>query len=90
MALGWLLEQIGDHEASLAALNTASKLRPVDPTVQHALGELFFDIGEWDASVQAFERALAASSGPAEARAIESKLDKAQSRAIGNHPSTSQ
>jgi tetratricopeptide (TPR) repeat protein len=90
MALGWLLAQIGDPEASLAALNAASKLRPVDPTVQHALGELFFDIGEWDASVQAFERALAASSSPAEARAIESKLDKAQSRTIGNHPSTSQ
>jgi tetratricopeptide (TPR) repeat protein len=92
MALGWVLAQIGDKEAATAAWNAASERRPTDLAVQQALGGLFFDIGAWEASVQALERALAASPGPslAEARAIEHKLDEARSRAISSDPSASQ
>jgi spermidine synthase/Tfp pilus assembly protein PilF len=88
MALGWVLAQIGDKEAAVAAWNAASERRPTDPAVQQALGGLFFDIGAWEASVRALERALAASPNPAEARAIEHKLDEARSRAIGSDPAT--
>jgi hypothetical protein len=50
---------------------------------------LFFDIGAWEASAQALERALAASPSPspAEASAIEHKLDEARSRAVSSDPS---
>jgi tetratricopeptide (TPR) repeat protein len=89
MALGWVLAQIGDEEAAVAAWNAASERRPTDLAVQQALGGLLFDIGAWEASVQALERALAASPSPspAEASAIEHKLDEARSRAIGGDPS---
>jgi spermidine synthase len=88
MALGWVLAQIGDEEAAIAAWNAASERGPTDPVVQQTLGGLFFDVGAWEASVQAWERALAASPSPAEARAIERKLDETRSRAVGSDPST--
>jgi len=84
MALGGVLAQIGDEEAAIAAWDEASKRRPTDLAVQRSLGWALFDIGAWEASVQALERALAASPSPspAEARAIEQKLGEARSRAI--------
>jgi len=57
--------------------------------VQRTLGGWFFDIGAWETSVQALERELAASPSPAEARAIEHKLDKARSRTVSSDPSAS-
>jgi tetratricopeptide (TPR) repeat protein len=84
MALGGALAQIGDEEAAIAAWDEASKRRPTDLAVQRSLGWALFDIGAWEASVQALERALTASPSPspAEARAIEHKLGEARSRAI--------
>ena len=92
MALGWVLAQIGDKEAAVAAWSAASKRRPTDLAVQQALGDLFFDIGAWEASTRALERALTASPSPspAEAAAIELKLDEARSRSISSDPSVSQ
>jgi spermidine synthase len=92
MALGWVLAQIGDRDAAVAAWNAASERRPSDLAVQRALGDMFFDIGAWEASAQALERALAASPNPdpAEASAIERKLEEARSLAIGSDRSTSQ
>jgi spermidine synthase/tetratricopeptide (TPR) repeat protein len=89
MALGWVLAQMGDKEAAVAAWNAASERSPTDLTVQRALGGLFFGIGAWEASVQALERALAASTSPTEARAIEHELDEVRSRAISSDPSAS-
>jgi hypothetical protein len=55
--------------------------------VQQTLGGFFFDIGDWEKPVQALERALAPLPSPAEAPAIERKLNEARSRAIGSDPS---
>jgi tetratricopeptide (TPR) repeat protein len=89
MALGGVLAQIGDKEAAIAAWNAASERRPTDFAVQRTLGEWFFDIGAWEASLQALEHALAAAPSPAEARPIERKLDETRARAISSDPSAS-
>jgi spermidine synthase len=86
MSLGWVLAQAGDEKAAVAAWNAASEQRPADLAVQQTLGGLFFDIGAWEASVQALERALAASPSPAEARAIKHKLTQARSQTTTTAP----
>jgi spermidine synthase len=90
VGLGSVLAQLGDKEAAITAWRAASEREPTDFSVQQYLGWSFFDIGAWEASVQALEHALAASPSPAEARAIEHKLKEARSRATSKSPSRDQ
>jgi tetratricopeptide (TPR) repeat protein len=90
VGLGSVLAQLGDKEAAITAWRAASEREPTDFSVQQYLGWSFFDIGAWEASVQALEHALAASPSPAEARAIEHKLQEARSRATSKSPSRDQ
>jgi spermidine synthase/tetratricopeptide (TPR) repeat protein len=90
MTLGWTLAMIGDKEAAIAEWKTASKRKPTGFAVQRALGWAFFHIGAWEASVQALERALAASPSPTETSTIEHKLNEARSQATSGNPPTPQ
>jgi spermidine synthase len=86
IALGWTLEKIGDKESAIAEWQAASELKPTDFAVQRTLGWSFFDVGAWEASVQALERALAASPSSTETSTIERKIEKARSQAISSNP----
>lgn len=90
LRLGEALAELGRNDEAVEAWNAASDRAPTDLTVQRALGWAFFEIGEWEASIAALERALSAAPSEVEARDIERKLAEARSRARDGGPTASQ
>ena len=53
-----LLSAAGNSRGAVAALETAEKLAPNDPTIPYTLGNTHFRLDDLDASIRCYERAL--------------------------------
>jgi tetratricopeptide (TPR) repeat protein len=84
--LGWLLlglfeAQRGRDAAAVAALRRAEAARPDDPLASYYLGQTLVLIGQPDAAVEAFERAIARKPGRADLLPIFQALGRVHQRA---------
>lgn len=56
--LAYLLRQAGEAEAALPRAQLAAERAPQDPAVQHTLGLILFDLGDYPAAVEHLERSV--------------------------------
>jgi len=65
-SLGWVLFQSGRYAEAREPLEQAARTFPSDPTVLEHLGDLYARLGDREAAIAAWDRALAAGGGRAD------------------------
>jgi predicted Zn-dependent protease len=74
----------GDGGRAITLLKEAARLEPGDFRPWYALGKVYHDLGQLDASAAAYTEALRRNPPPAEAR--ESRIGRIRARLDANHP----
>lgn len=66
--LGAVLEQTGNYEEALVALNYAAQLQPNDANIQYNLGVVYVRLQRYEAAIAAFEEATRLNPNDTQAR----------------------
>jgi predicted Zn-dependent protease len=74
----------GDGQRAITILKEAARLEPADFRPWYALGKLYHDLGDVEASASAYSEALKRKPPPAETR--ESRIGRARALLDANHP----